>query len=195
MAREQLVKYAAKGEDVAPRIHVLAFDLLRRHVLRRADHHVRPGEGRHGRQLARLCDGGGAAVAARQGIELRQAEVQELDSLPGQQDVRGLEVAVDGALLVRRVQPRRSDAVADGLLDGQGPLIGLPSIPITVAAALVLADVGQRRCQRPGAEMALAPAQRSVNGPLIVWRRSAEATSRARRHAHATSARGSRISH
>ena len=38
--REQLVAHGADGEDVAAVIDFAAFDLLRRHVAGRADHHV-----------------------------------------------------------------------------------------------------------------------------------------------------------
>ncbi len=55
MAGEQLVEDAAEREDVGPRVDLFAFDLLRRHVLRRADDDVRTGERGDGRLLARLA--------------------------------------------------------------------------------------------------------------------------------------------
>ena len=44
LAGEQLVEHAAEREDVGARVGLAAFDLLRRHVLRRAEDHVRAGE-------------------------------------------------------------------------------------------------------------------------------------------------------
>ena len=82
---EQLVEDHARGEDVAAPVELLAADLLRAHVVDGAHHH------------ARLGDPGPA--------ELGDAEVHDLHrAVLEQADVRGLDVAVHDAVLVREVQ-------------------------------------------------------------------------------------------
>ena len=90
---EQFVEQHAEGIHVAARVHVelVDFGLLGAHVERRADH---LGESRVDRLLGELLAEG-----------LGHAEVDDLDHrhavMRGDQDVRGLQVAMDHALLVR----------------------------------------------------------------------------------------------
>ena len=97
-----LVQHDAKREQVRARIQFLAARLLRRHV----------GDGAHGgadhaREVlgTRLVDRSGQAVAVRGGRELGQAEIEHLHlSAPGEEDVGRLDVAVEDALGMRRVE-------------------------------------------------------------------------------------------
>ena len=79
----------------------LAEQLLRRHVRRRAGDHAGIGQPRHRRQVL------------RRDVELREAEVEDLDAAArGEDDVLGLEVAMHDAAIVRGLQ-RRGDRPRD----------------------------------------------------------------------------------
>ena len=76
MAREQFVEHAAKGEDVAPRVHVLGFDLVRVPCIaacRRRYVHLPGPPLSPARSMAPTAMPGSAALA---GAELREAEVE-----------------------------------------------------------------------------------------------------------------------
>ena len=111
LAGEHLEQDAAEGPHVGAPVHRLAPRLLGAHVSRGADDH--PGQragGSHRGQAGRL----GARGLDRTDHRLRQAEVQNLDRVVGQElDVGGLEVAVHHALVVRRLQ-RRGDLGGNG---------------------------------------------------------------------------------
>ena len=83
-AGQKLVEHDAQREEIGPAVDLLAPDLLGRHVGRASDHLARP---RH--------------VGARRGGELSDAEVGHLHAAVfGDQDVAGLDVAVDDVPLV-----------------------------------------------------------------------------------------------
>ena len=91
---DHLVEDAAQRIDVGTRIDRASFDLLGRHVLGRAD------------DLARTRDLG----LRRARRVLRETEVDDLRRLTGlrivgEDDVRGLEIAVDDPPGVRRIEP------------------------------------------------------------------------------------------
>jgi hypothetical protein len=106
---EQLLHHDAQRVEVRARVHVGAEELLRRHVLRRAEH------------LARLRE-------ARVRADLREAEIQDLGDLlvlvlAHHEHVVGLEIAVHDAALVRVRQALRDVAREhDGARLAQAPL-------------------------------------------------------------------------
>ena len=103
---EQLVEHDAEGEDVAPRVDRQRLHLLGRHVRHR------PHQDAGAASSASAVDL--AAVGGRAARELRQAEVEDLDPpVGGEEEVLGLEVAVDDPLLV-------GGGEALGGLDGPG---------------------------------------------------------------------------
>ena len=88
-AREHLVEHEAQREDVGAVVDGLTRDLLRRHVLRRAEEHARL------RLHARL-------------VHVGDAEIHDLHAAVGQHhDVAGLDVAMDDAALVGEREPFR----------------------------------------------------------------------------------------
>ena len=101
-ARQHLVQHAAERPDVAALVRLASLRLLRRHVRGRAEQDAHAGHhgGRRDRgESAARRRGRQPAVASR---ELRQTEVEHLDRAVGRDlDVRGLQVAMDDALLVR----------------------------------------------------------------------------------------------
>ena len=108
LARAQGVEDAAQAEQVGPVIDRLAAGLLGRHVLGRPGHHARLGH---------------RGVVHRAG----QPEVGDLDPLDAvlQQDVRGLDVAMDQPLGVGRGQGAgglAADAEDLGQLGGLAPV-------------------------------------------------------------------------
>jgi hypothetical protein len=97
-AGDQLVEHDAEGEDVAARVGVMAFDLLGRHVRQRAQH----------RAFRRQRRGGGfheaGAVVSGGALDLRESEIEDLHPALREQDVAGLQVAVDDAFFVRGIE-------------------------------------------------------------------------------------------
>ena len=91
---DELVEHEPEREDVAARVGLLPFELLRRHVLQRAED--RAGAGR------RAADRRHVRRQLRRG--LGQAEVEELDAALGDEDVRRLQIPVDDAVAVRGVE-------------------------------------------------------------------------------------------
>ena len=100
--RQHLVQHAAERPDVAALVRLSSFRLLRSHVRGGAEddaHAGQHGRARDGRRLRPI-------VAARRVLlgcqRLREPEVQHLHRpVRAQLDVRGLEIAMDDALLVR----------------------------------------------------------------------------------------------
>jgi hypothetical protein len=122
LARERVEEQAPKRVDVGARIDALAADLLGRDVVQRAD----PVSGL-----------GGARDRQR---VLGEPKVRQVDVvLGGQQDVGGLDVAVDEAGAVRRVE-RRPD-LAD---DPRRTLGRKPALAAHQAADVVAGDVAHR---------------------------------------------------
>ena len=94
-AGKHLEQDRAGREEVAARVDGLAGDLLGRHVPRRA-HQRCP------------CASVPSAVAERSSeLRPREAEVEQLHAVRGQEDVRRLEVAMDDAARVQRGEARR----------------------------------------------------------------------------------------
>ena len=96
----------------------LASHLLGRHVADRAQHG--PGLGRGGgrREAA-------GRLAALEALELGEAEVEDLHAaVPGDEDVLGLEIAVDDAVVVGGRQAVGDlHRVLERLARGQGPVV------------------------------------------------------------------------
>ena len=100
--RDHLVEHRAERKDVGPGIAFAAFNLLRCHVLKRAENRTLcreiGGRGREGRF-------GGARDHQR--ARLRQTEVQQLRAHLREHDVAGLQIAMDDARPVGSVESRR----------------------------------------------------------------------------------------
>ena len=122
-ARKHFVEHGAEREDVRPCRHRLAFGLLRRHVGRRAHDQSRPGV-EPGHRFFGL-------IALDQ---LRKAEIEYFcATVAGDQDVRGLDIAVHDAAAVRGVE-RRGDLgrVLERRRDRHRPLRNQPVQPRAV---------------------------------------------------------------
>ncbi len=140
-AGEHLVDHGAEGEEIRAVIHLLALDLLRRHVADRA--HDRP---RHRRAA------GERAVLASRGL-LGEAEVQDLHPpVVRQEEVGRLEVAVHDPLVVgggetRGQLPRGVQALAQRQRAALQPLLqslALQQLGDHVGHAVLGADVEHR---------------------------------------------------
>jgi hypothetical protein len=148
-ARDELVEHDAKGEEIRPRVEVLAPRLLRRHVGHGPQRHSRaaqgvvPGERGLGLIHRRALD-------CRRRRELGEAEVEDLGLAPPRvEDVRGLDVPVDDPLPVRGVEGVGNlDPDVHDLVDveARGAHVMLERLALEplhhdVMLALVLADV------------------------------------------------------
>ena len=112
--RDRLVQDRRGREEVGARVDLVAQDLLRRHVPRRA--HDEPGP----RELA--CPSR-ATASSSFGQGPGQAEVEELHAVRREEDVRGLQVAVDDAGRVQGAGGRRASPArgASASPSGRGP--------------------------------------------------------------------------
>ena len=115
-AGEHLVEHGAAGEDVGARVRCLPAHLLGSHVADRSQ----DGAG------GRVVEGGRRvpqALAAGWGGELGEAEVEDLHpAVVRHEEVLGLQVAVDDALVVRRGETGRDlGAEVQRLAGRQGP--------------------------------------------------------------------------
>ena len=108
-ARQQFVQNGAEGEQIRAMIDGESADLLGRHVADGAEHHTR---------LRRRGQRGECARCRRRRLtlrQLRQPEVENLDAaIPGNEDVLRLEITMEDALSVRRLEPARD---LKGMLD------------------------------------------------------------------------------
>ena len=97
-ARQHLVEEGPEREHVAARVHVLALKLLRRHVRDRSEQQPCAGDRvlRLQRRLRRRL--------GPRGVQLGQAEVEDLRARLREDHVARLQVAVDDAALVRGVE-------------------------------------------------------------------------------------------
>ena len=114
LAGEHLVENRPKGEDVSAMVDGLAAYLFGRHVAGRPHHQA--GIGSRSQSLVPL---GRPRLAL---CQLREAEVQNLDSsVFGDEEVFGLEIAMDDALVVRRRESMRDlNAVIDRFANRYG---------------------------------------------------------------------------
>ena len=139
-AAQHLVQHAPEAEDVRAVVDGLAAHLLGGHVAHGADH--RPGVGlapQRGRFGVARRRGRRAALA-------REAEVEDLEATVARDDqVLGLEVAVDDALLVRR-----REALAR---------------PARAYSAAGAARSGPPRARRAASRPRAAPSPRTPSGP------------------------------
>jgi hypothetical protein len=112
--RQELVEGRSKCEQIRALIDRQSTYLLRRHIADGPEHNARLRRRRqHRGDCARLC---------RRPIlrELCQTEVENLDAvIPGDEDVLGLEIAMDDASIVGRGEsPRELKRKLDGLASG-----------------------------------------------------------------------------
>ncbi len=144
--RQQLVEHRAEREDVGAGVGVLPADLLGGHVADGAEH----GSGLRAARLRRRRGQRGGRLGPR---ELGQAEVEDLDAaVVRHEDVLGLEIAVDDALLVRGAEAAGDlERVVDGLARrdrAAGELLAqgrsLEQLRDDVRRAVVRADVVDR---------------------------------------------------
>ena len=141
LAREHLVQDHAESEDVASSIGGLGLDLLGRYVAERS----------HDDDPARSPSGARTRSAEPSHLgQLREAEVEDLDAaVSGHEEVLGLQVPVDDALLVGGGQALGDlGGVVDGLARGEAPSgelraqrLALEQLLNDVGSAIVLADV------------------------------------------------------
>jgi hypothetical protein len=127
LASEHFVKDRAERKDVAAAVEFLAFDLLGRHVLERADDGAVFGDGRTGGDVGEGYGAGGSDG------RLREAEVEELGAGFGEHNVAGFQIAVDDAAAVSFVE-----RVGDFGANSQNLLGGKRAFGETVSEALAL---------------------------------------------------------
>ena len=138
---QHLEEDRARREEIRARVERLAGDLLGRHVARRPEHDAGAGQLPRG---AREC-----RRALRVGARAREAEVEELHPVRREEDVRGLQVAVDDPALVQRLEggehPERDrEGVGDAERAASQPLrrrLALEELHRDEELALVLADL------------------------------------------------------
>ncbi len=104
LAGQRLVNHQGGAEEVGASVELMAGELFRRHVARRTEHGAGAGE-----RVARV-----AVVAAQDAgdAEVEDADVHAHAALADQEDVVGLDVTVDDALLVG-VGERQQQLAAD----------------------------------------------------------------------------------
>ena len=98
LARSHLVHNGTEGEDVAARVGLFAFDLLRRHVLERPEDGALRGQIRRRRRQHREARTGG------HGRGLGESEVEQLCTALRDHDVARLQITVHDARTVRLVE-------------------------------------------------------------------------------------------
>jgi hypothetical protein len=93
LAGNDLVEDTAERKQVAARVSILALQLLGRHVLQRAQN----------LPLMSQCLGDRGVVLQHAG-PLATTEVEQLNPLFGDQDIRGLQIAMRDAVSMRRIE-------------------------------------------------------------------------------------------
>ena len=109
VARDHLIEHCAKGKDIAARVRFFALDLLRRHVLNRANDTAGRGQRCERSQWAGAAQRGCRRKRRRSRRRRRalraqrfcQAEVHQFGAARGQHDIPGLQVAMNNALAMR----------------------------------------------------------------------------------------------
>jgi hypothetical protein len=100
MTGDRLIKHAAERPDIASRVGLSALELLRRHVLHRAENGALRGDGRRQWRRRRGAD----IHHSTGGFWLRQPEVEQLRPALRQHHVARLQVAMDDPAVVRPIQ-------------------------------------------------------------------------------------------
>ena len=149
---QHLEQHAAEREEVGARVRFEPFDLLRSHVLERAENGALRGDARRRRRRHR------AGAGDRRRVRFREAEVEQLRARLRQHHVAGLQIAMDDASAMRRVERRRHlNRDRQGLSGRQRAL--RQSVPQRFSVeqfhdeergAVVLADVVKRTDVRVG---------------------------------------------
>ncbi len=167
LAREHLVEDRPEREDVRAVVDRESLHLLGRHVARGP--HDRPG------LRVALVRGSARLLARSDGLDpLRQAEVEDLDvAVPADEEVLGLQVPMDDALLVRRGEtPGNLERVVHGLLLGDRAGVELPAQRLAfqklhdgVRDAVLVAEIVDRQDvlmgeRRDRLRLALEPGER-----------------------------------
>jgi hypothetical protein len=163
-AGEQLVQHDTEREQIAARVRILPFYLLRRHISQRAHHGTGgggAGEGTCERRILRTSAGGA--------FDLRDAEVEHLHAIAREQDIFGLQVAVDDAAPVgsaERVQDLLRDLERSSGRQRSTQPVALHVLHYEVVRAHVVERADVRVIQRrDGASLALEPvAEASIAG-------------------------------
>jgi hypothetical protein len=93
---QHLVEDGTEREQIAPRVGLASFELLRRHVGHSA--------GQHALAARRLRDGGRHAAVVWRSVEFRQPKVEQLRARLRQHHIRRLQIAMHDAGAVRLVQ-------------------------------------------------------------------------------------------
>jgi len=139
-AGRHFVQHQPEREEVRSRIDLFAAQLLWRHVGQRTDCAARVGQERTGFELRRRRV---SMRSARVGLD--EAEVENLRSVRGQQDVGGLDIAVDDAGGMSRLK-----GVGEGRADlEEGPQVQR-ALPDSLLQGLTLEQLHDNKCPAIG---------------------------------------------
>ena len=166
LPRQHLVENRSEGKDVREVIRGQSAHLLGRHVANRSHDHA-------GLRLPRDCRGARLLLRGNGVNPLREAEVENLEvAVPIDEEVLGLQVAVDDPLLVSRGEPSSDlQRVVHGLLLRNWPLVELSAQrlalqklhdgvgrPVVRPEIVDSQDIGMRQ-SRDGLGLAFEPRQ------------------------------------
>ncbi len=151
-AGEHLVEDAAEGPDVGARVRLLALHHLRRHVLERSEDRALRRQRRRHRRRRGHGRAGGPRRSGRSADDLREAEIEQLDSGRRQHHVARFQIAMEDSLPVRGVQgaghlDRPLQRLIDGnrsLRDARGERLAFEKLHHEEGGAVLLPDVEQR---------------------------------------------------
>ena len=151
-ARRHLVDDGAERKDVGPRIDRSSFELLRSHVLERAEDRALLGQ-----RLVAFARRGGVGIEGGRGRAKRgYPEIEQLRACSRQHDVCGLQIPVDDTLPVSMVEGAGNlDGEAQDLIDRQwtseqamGERFAIEILHHDELDVVLLADVVEaRRCE------------------------------------------------